>query len=45
MIRPDFVYNLDPTVIRGGRFDDQHCTHDAVSRLGRLLDQLKRRGR
>jgi hypothetical protein len=26
MIRSDFVYNLDPAVIRGDRFDDQHST-------------------
>jgi adenylate kinase family enzyme len=44
VLATNFVYNLDRAVIRGGRFDDQHGIYppDAVSRLGRLLDQLKR---
>jgi len=44
VLATNFVYNLDRAVIRGGRFDDQHGIYppDAVSRLGRLLDQLER---
>jgi hypothetical protein len=45
VLATNFVYNLDRAVIRGGRFDDQHGIYppDAVSRLGRLLDELKRK--
>jgi len=44
VLATNFVYNLDPAVIRQGRFDDQHGIYppDAISRLGRLCDQLKR---
>jgi hypothetical protein len=44
VLATNFVYNLDPAIIRQGRFDDHHGVYppDAVSRLGRLLDQLKR---
>jgi hypothetical protein len=44
VLATNFVYNLDPAVIRQGRFDDQHGIYppDAASRLGRLSEQLKR---
>ncbi|MET4323801.1 SpoVK/Ycf46/Vps4 family AAA+-type ATPase [Bradyrhizobium sp. RT5a] len=45
VLATNFVDRLDAAVTRGGRFDDRHGIYppDVVSRLGRLLDQLKRR--
>jgi hypothetical protein len=44
VLATNFFYNLDPAVIRKGRFDDQHGIYspDVISRLGRLLDQIPR---
>jgi nucleoside 2-deoxyribosyltransferase len=44
MLATNFIDRLDPAVTRGGRFDSKHGIYppDVVSRLGRLLDQLKR---
>lgn len=45
VLATNFVDRLDAAVTRGGRFDDRHGIYppDVVSRLGRLLDQLKKR--
>lgn len=44
VLATNFVDRLDAAVTRAGRFDDRHGIYppDVVSRLGRLLDQLKR---
>ena len=44
VLATNFVDRLDAAVTRGGRFDDRHGIYppDVVSRLGRLLDQLKK---
>jgi hypothetical protein len=44
VLATNFVYDLDPAVIRKGRFDDK-CgifPPDAISRRGRLLEQLSK---
>jgi hypothetical protein len=44
VLATNFFYNLDPAAIRQGRFDAWHGIYppDAISRLGRLLDQKSR---
>jgi nucleoside 2-deoxyribosyltransferase len=44
VLATNFIYDLDPAVTRKGRFDGHHGIYppDAISRRGRLLDQLNR---